>query len=389
MQNNATMNIGFDAKRAYENNTGLGHYSRTLIKSMATFYPQDSYYLFAPKITDKFNTVDYKNIIPKAPSNLAASLFKNKWRSKWVLNDLIKNNIDLYHGLSHQIPFGINNTKIKSVVTIHDLIFERYPEQFNLINVHLFRKKFTYACKNADKIIAISEQTKNDIINFYKIPENKIEVCYQSCDDIYRMEVSDEEKLRIKILYNLPDSFFLYVGSIIERKNLLMAVKAIKILKSSINIPLVVIGNGSGYKQKVKKYIQENKLEKEIIFLSENSAINTLQSFQSSADFPAIYQQATAMIYPSAFEGFGIPVLEALCSKLPVITSNVSCLPEAGGDAAYYVNPTSAEEIATGMEKIFTDKNFTAIMKVKGTMHSRNFTRKKTTDAVMKLYKSL
>ena len=383
------MNIGFDAKRAYENSTGLGHYSRTLLKSLATFYPNENYYLYAPKITDKFVTEPYSNIFPIKPTGFAADILKEKWRRKWVLNDLIKNDIDIYHGLSHQIPVNLQSTKIKSVVTIHDLIFERYPQQFNKINVQLFRKKFTYSCKHSDKIIAISEQTKKDIINFYKIPENKIEVCYQSCNNIYRNEVGEEEKKRIKKLYSLPEQFFLYVGSIIVRKNLLTVVKAIKNLKSTINIPLVVIGNGSSYKQKVKKYIKQNNLDKDIIFLSENAIVNNLESFQSSADFPAIYQQAIAMIYPSTFEGFGIPVLEALCSKLPVITSNISCLPEAGGDAAYYVNPTSAEEITNAMEEIFNDKNLADSMAIKGLQYAQNFTQLKTAAAVMKVYTSL
>jgi len=383
------MNIGFDAKRAYENSTGLGHYSRTLLKSLATFYPKENYYLYAPKITDKFVTEPYSNIFPIKPTGFAADILKEKWRRKWVLNDLIKNDIDIYHGLSHQIPVNLQSTKIKSVVTIHDLIFERYPQQFNKINVQLFRKKFTYSCKHSDKIIAISEQTKKDIINFYKIPENKIEVCYQSCNNIYRNEVGEEEKKRIKKLYSLPEQFFLYVGSIIVRKNLLTVVKAIKNLKSTINIPLVVIGNGSSYKQKVKKYIKQNNLDKDIIFLSENAIVNNLESFQSSADFPAIYQQAIAMIYPSTFEGFGIPVLEALCSKLPVITSNISCLPEAGGDAAYYVNPTSAEEITNAMEEIFNDKNLADSMAIKGLQYAQNFTQLKTAAAVMKVYTSL
>lgn len=383
------MNIGFDAKRAYENSTGLGHYSRTLIKSLATFYPTNDYFLFASKITDKFISNKFKNIIPVTPFGLLANSIKSAWRGKWVIKNLKENNIDIYHGLSHQIPLGINKTNIKSVVTIHDLIFERFPNQFNLVNVYIFRKKFKYACKHADKIIAISEQTKNDIINFYKIPENKIEVCYQSCDDIYRAEVNDEEKIRIKKLYNLPDQFFLYVGSIVERKNLLSVLEAIKKTKTSLNIPLVVIGNGSGYKQKVKKYIQENSLEKDVFFLSENTAVNKMKSFQSSADFPAIYQQAIAMIYPSSFEGFGIPVLEALCSNLPVITSNLSCLPEAGGDAAYYVNPTSADEIAAGMEKIYNHKSFADTMKAKGKLHAQLFTQQKSAEAVMNVYKSL
>ena len=129
--------------------------------------------------------------------------------------------------------------------------------------------------------------------------------------------------------------------------------KAIFLLRNELNIPLVVIGDGTKYKQQVKDFIKQNGLEKQIIFLSENPLAKVASSFLKAEDFPAIYQSAIAMIYPSFFEGFGIPVLEALWSRLPVITSNVSCLPEAGGDGAYYVNPNSAEEIAEGMKKIY------------------------------------
>jgi glycosyltransferase involved in cell wall biosynthesis len=295
----------------------------------------------------------------------------------------------VYHGLSHEIPFGINKTNIKSVVTIHDLIFERYPKQFNKIDVHIYRQKFKYACANADKIIAISEQTKKDIVNFYKIDDNKIEVCYQSCNDIFRQEISNEEKNRIKLLYGLPDKFFLTVGSIIERKNLLTIVKALHQLKNDINIPLVVIGNGRAYAAIVKDYIAKNNLQNDVIFLSEKEGVKDLASFKNSIDFPAIYQQAVAMIYPSTFEGFGIPVLEALCSKLPVITSNISSLIEAGGMGALMIDPYSENAIAKAMRGVFLDTNFAAEMKLKGLIHAEKFSQEKTATAVMNVYKNL
>ena len=383
------MNIGFDAKRLYENSTGLGHYSRTLITSLAKTFPENNYFLFAPKITDSFQSDIHQNIYPVAPTALLSRILKSAWRSKWMIKDLRKRNIEIYHGLSHEIPFGINKTKIKSVVTIHDLIFERYPEQFSNIDVKIYRKKFMYACRYADNIIAISKQTKNDIVDLYKIPDEKIEVCYQSCNDIFRQIISDEEKMRVKQIYNLPDEFFLYVGSVIERKNLLTIVKAMHQLKGKLDIPLVVIGNGKKYKTEVKDFLKKNNLQNKVVFLSEKTDINSLPGFTSSADFPAIYQQAVAMIYPSVFEGFGIPVLEALCSGLPVITSNVSSLPEAGGDAAYYVNPHSPEEIAGAMQNIYSDKLFAEIMIGKGFAHAQNFTQKKTAGAVMEVYKKI
>ncbi len=339
------MNIGFDAKRAFHNGTGLGHYSR--------------------------------------------KLFSSAWRSSWVKKDLQKCKIDLYHGLSHEIPVGINKTGIRSVVTIHDLVHERHPEQYNAIDVRIYSKKFRYACAHADKVIAISEQTKRDIIEIYKTPEEKITVCYQSCNPAFGKEVSEEAKRKVKEQYGLPEQYFLYVGSIIERKNLLNICKAIFILRNELNIPLVVLGDGSKYKEQVKDYIKQNGLENRIVFLSESPSARSSPSFQSGVDFPAIYQSAVTMIYPSFFEGFGIPVLEALWSKLPVITSNVSCLPEAGGDAAYFVDPGSAEEIAAGMKKIYSDKAIVELMVEKGWRHAQKFTPEKCAASVMNVYKTV
>lgn len=382
------MNIGFDAKRAFHNGTGLGHYSRTLVRSLAAFFPEHQYFLFNPKRSDRFS-IEEKNIREIRPRNLASKIFSSAWRSSWVTADLQKLDIHLYHGLSHEIPFGIHKTGIPSVVTIHDLIHERHPEQYNPIDIKIYDKKYRHACQHADRIIAISRQTRQDIIDFYKIPAEKIEVCYQSCNPAFSAPVSEEEKQAVKKRYGLPDRFFLSVGSVIERKNLLNVCKALFLLRDEISIPLLVIGDGGRYKQQVKDFILQNGLDKKVIFLSESESAKSAPSFQSAVDFPAIYQQATAMIYPSTFEGFGIPVLEALCSRLPVITSNTSCLPEAGGDAAYYVNPLNAEEIAEGMKRIVTDESMVANMKEKGWQHAQLFTPEKTAAAVMGVYQGL
>ena len=382
------MNIGFDAKRAYHNQTGLGHYSRTLIRSLAEYYPQHHYFLFNPKPSDVFQ-MKGKNIHEVLPGNLLHKTLSSAWRSSWVKSDLQKLNIDLYHGLSNEIPLDMHKTNIKTVVTIHDIIFERYPEQYSKIDVAIYRKKFMYACQYADKVIAISEQTKRDIMEFYKTPEEKIAVCYQSCNPAFAETVTEKIKQQVKEKYSLPDEFFLYVGSIIERKNLLGICKAVYLLRNDFNIPLVVIGDGGKYKEQVKDFIKQNGLEDRIIFLSENPLAKVASSFLRAEDFPAIYQSAIAMIYPSYFEGFGIPVLEALCSRLPVITSNVSCLPEAGGDGAYYVNPAIAEEIATGMKRIYTEPSLADRLKELGWKHAQKFTQQKCAEGVMGVYKSL
>jgi glycosyltransferase involved in cell wall biosynthesis len=381
------MNIGFDAKRAYHNQTGLGHYSRTLIQSLAAQYPQHHYYLFNPKPSSLFQ-LQQKNITEVLPQHFFTKTVSSLWRLSLVKNDFKKHKIDLYHGLSHELPYGLHKTNIKSVVTIHDLIHERFPHQYKPIDRKMYTAKFRYACKNADKIIAISNQTKEDIVQFYNIQPKKIEVCYQSCNPAFATTVSGDEKQRVKELYQLPDRYFLYVGSVIERKNLLAVCKAIKQLQGEVDIPLVVIGNGSVYLEKVKSYVQEANIADRIIFLTDSLNAKT-KAFQSAQDFPAIYQQAVAMIYPSTFEGFGIPVLEALNSRIPVITSNVSCLPEAGGDAAFYVNPLQPQEIADQMKLILSDKLLVARQVEKGWAHAQNFTNQTCAAAVMKVYEHL
>ena len=382
----SAMRIAFDAKRAYQNNTGLGHYSRTLISSLATFYPQHQYFLCAPKLTNRFDTSGFANIHNVIPQSFPAKKIPSAWRSNWVKADLKKLGINIYHGLSHEIPVGIQHTGIKTVVTIHDLIFERYPNQYKWLDVQIYRKKFSYACKNSDLIIAISQQTKNDIIEFYNIPEEKIHICYQSCNPIFEQKVSVEEKLRVKTLYHLPDQYFLYVGSIIERKNLMGICKAYALLQNRLDIPLVVIGDGDVYKDEVVMFNIITGLTSKIIFLSDQPYARASKGFKHATDFPAIYQMATGMIYPSIFEGFGIPVLEALWSGTPVITSNISCMPETGGDAAYYVDPYAPEQIANGLMELSTNTALVTSMVEKGYRHAQNFTPAKCAAAVMQVY---
>lgn len=382
------MNLGFDAKMAYHNGTGLGHFSRTLIHSLSEYYPAFTYYLFNPKPASLFQ-LEAGNIRQVLPNSPLDKIFPTRWRDKSIIEDLKRCNISLYHGLDHELPDNIDRTSIKSVVTIHDLIYERYPHQYSPKDFKRFSTRYRDACKMADKVIAISEQTKQDLLEYYQTPAEKIEICYQGCNTAFGKTVSDEEKKKVKRNYGLPDQFFLYVGSVIERKNLLNICKAFFLLRNEISIPLVVIGDGQGYKQKVKDYIRQNGLDGKIIFLPEVASGAPSGAFKSAVDFPAIYQSAIAMIYPSFFEGFGIPVLEALWSRLPVITSGVSCLPETGGDAAYYVNPNSAEEIAEAIRRVCTDESLRSSMIDKGWRHAQNFTPHKSAEAVMNVYKSI
>ena len=201
------MNIGFDAKRAFHNSTGLGNYSRTLIQGLATYYPHNEYFLFNPKPSKNYQLF-FSNVHEILPGGFVGKNFSSLWRSNLVKNDLKEFGIQLYHGLSNEIPVGIRKTAVPAVVTIHDLIFERYPDQFKKIDVIIYRKKFKYACINANRIIAASNQTKQDIVDRYKIDESKIDVCYQSCHPVFAQKIDDVVKERIRKKYGLPPNFF-------------------------------------------------------------------------------------------------------------------------------------------------------------------------------------
>ena len=241
------MNIGFDAKRAFLNQSGLGNYSRTLIYSLLEYYPETHLSLFTTsKKNDSFyNSVSkQKNVSIIEPKKFLDRKVNFKWRSYGIASLLSKNKIDVYHGLSNELPFNISKFKGKKIVTIHDLIFLRYPKLYPLFDRTIYNKKFRRSCKNADVIIATSEQTKNDILQFYSIHPQKVKVIYQSCNKAFYKDISPGQLKNIRSKYKLPEKYLLYVGTIEERKNLLVILKALTIVK---NIPLVVIGKKKSY----------------------------------------------------------------------------------------------------------------------------------------------
>lgn len=382
------MNIGFDAKRAFHNGTGLGVFSRVLINLLAEHSPQNNYFLYNPK-PGKLFTQAHKCLHEIQPGQYLHQLLRSWWRTKWITNDLIRDRIDIYHGLSHEIPLAMDKTGIKSIVTMHDMFPEMYPKEYSSIDVKIYRRKTRYACKNANRIMATSEETKRNIIEFYKTDPNKIEVIYQTYNPLFAVIQNDSEKEKIKRKYNLPDRFLLHVGTIIPRKNLLNICKALHYLNNKIDLPLVVIGQGDKYKKTVQQYIHDHNLGKKVIFLSDKLKEAGKNPFVETGDIPIIFQMSEAMIYPSFYEGFGIPVVEALAGGTPVITSNTSCLPEVGGDAAYLVNPSKPEEIAEGLKKIFHDPQIAHSMKQKGLEHVKKFAPEVYVTRVIKMYESV
>jgi glycosyltransferase involved in cell wall biosynthesis len=371
------LRIGFDAKRAFLNNTGLGNYSRSVITSLASSFPENEYFLYTTKQIKNNRTADmlsYPAIQVRTPD---IPILKSLWRSRFVVNRLLKDRIDLYHGLSHEIPVSIQNTSIKTVVTIHDLIFLRYPQYYKPADRKIYEMKFRNACKNANKVIAISEQTKRDIIHYLGTDDSKIEVVYQSCDPSFTLKYNSDYLGMIRAKYHLPEKFLLNVGTIENRKNLMLIVKALSEIPEEVK--LVVIGKETSYAGKVKKYLAEHQLESRVLFLKDIPF----------GDLPAIYQLANIFVYPSEFEGFGIPVLEALNAGVPVIAATGSCLEEAGGPSSLYIPPTDHKALAVAINNILQDSGLSNNMIAAGKLHAEQFKENAHAENLMRIYKNL
>ena len=389
------MKIGFDAKRAFLNTTGLGNYSRTLMGSLATNHADNQYVLYYPKKNIGFEQVAFslaENMKVQTPKNALQALAGGSFWRSWTLGKQIKKDeLDIYHGLSNELPFSLkkNGTKPKTVVTIHDLIFMQHPEWYPAFDRFVYRKKWEHSCQVADKIIAISEQTKNEIVDFMKIDESKISVIHQSCDAAF-YDYDDAVFLQhgffmtkeYDIPYDIPSDYVLYVGSITARKNLLSLIKAINIVKSQYEeVHLVVVSrsNEQEYEAKVKQYIADNGLQKYVTFL-DNVAQKHL---------PSIYRCAKAYINPSLFEGFGIPIIEALFSRIPVVCSDNVCFREAAGKGAVYVSPENVEEMADAIHKCLTEGALRMDLMMYGWEHAQQFRQDNTAEKVFELYQEL
>src|SRR5690606_27729123 len=190
--------------------------------------------------------------------------------------------------------------------------------------------------------------TKEDLVTFYDTPPDKIAVVYQSCDPAFSVPHAPGQLQALQQAYGLPAEYLLYVGSVIERKNLLGIVKALHLLKGRLTMPLVVLGDGRAYKKQEKAFIAAYGMEQQVIWLNERRRL-------AYAELPLLYQGAQALLYPSIFEGFGIPILEALWSRTPVITSRGSCFAETAGEAALYVDPLEPASIAEAIRQVTTD----------------------------------
>ena len=365
------MTIGYDAKRAFYNGSGLGSYSRTVLELMSRYYPQVKLVLFVPKKRGKILYEGEGRVVYSRDSFLS-----DLWRSYGMSKTKEFKELDIFHGLSGELPHGKH--KVKMVVTVHDLIFLRFPQFYNPVDVRIYDMKHRYSVKQANLVIAISEATKHDLEDIYGLSGENIRVVYQSYNPIFAREYTREEIEQVKQKYGLPKEYILNVSTIEERKNILAVLEAME--ESRIDYPLVIVGRPKKrYFRRVHEFLAKSWVKKNVYFVF-NAEFREL---------PMIYRGSKVFVYPSLYEGFGIPIIEAQVSGVPVITSNVSSMPEAAGQHSILVEPTDRGQIAEAIESLLNDKEKAEYMIEAGREYVKKFSVENFAKGLMGVYEEV
>jgi glycosyltransferase involved in cell wall biosynthesis len=368
------LKIGFDAKRAFLNPTGLGSYSRNTIEALQQYCPGNDYFLFTPSV--KAGLFDApKPVVTVVPQGQWWKNVKPVWRSYKVTELAQKMGLNLFHGLSHELPVGLGKAGIRSVVTFHDLIILRYPKYYRTTDRRIYYRKYKHAVRVSDKIIAISEQTKLDLVHFMNVDESKIEVLHQSVNPIFFEKDPEQALQATRERYGLPKEFILLPGTLEKRKNHANVFKAI--VDQRIDMPVVVVGKQTHYMRELQPWM--TRLKDQLLFLQ----------YVPARDLVHLYQLARLCVFVSHFEGFGLPVGESQAAGCPVVTSSVSSMPEVGGEAAIYVDPFDPESIGYGIRSLLNDDKLREQKICLGLENAERFRPERYAGDLMRIYQSL
>jgi len=352
------MHLGFDAKRAFQNTTGLGNYARDVLRILAERRPGHRYVAYGPRLVDGRLP---PGVEARGPEGAVGRALPSLWRVAGLGGQLRRDGVELFHGLSNELPLGLAGSGVRTVVTIHDLIFERFPELYPPIDRRIYAWKFRRAAEQADLVVAISEQTKRDLTERYAIAPSRIRVVYQGCHPAFQQEAAPGADEAVAARLGLPERFILSVGTIERRKNVGLAVKALPGLPG---VPLLLVGRETPYAEEVRQEARRLGVEDRLRFLTG----------LSMPELAALYRRCGAFVYPSIFEGFGIPIIEALFAGAPVVTTAGGVFPEAAGPGSAYVAPTDVEGMRAALADILGDEGRRARMAAQGREFARRFT---------------
>ncbi|MEX2013226.1 MAG: glycosyltransferase family 1 protein, partial [Candidatus Levyibacteriota bacterium] len=358
--------FGFNEKTGLPNRVGSGEVSFEILKKLYDLDKKNSYRIYLPaeksedlpKERDNWSYINVKNQKIWTATALSKKLFEDRRK------------LDVFFSPTHYLPLYVS---CPSAVAILDLSYIHFPGLFKKKDLYQLKLWGKYSVKKASKIITISEASKNDIIKYYKVSSSKVAVVYPGIKEMDR-----KTKTNIRSKYQVEGDFILFVGTLQPRKNVSKLIESLSEMEDK-DIKLVVVGKRGWMFEDILKAPGKYGVSDRVKFL-ENV---------SDQDLPSFYSEAKCFVLPSLYEGFGLPVLEAMQNGCPVIASKVSSLPEAGGDAALYINPQDSSDIAQKIDKVLKDDKLAADMVRKGFEQVKKFSWEKSATKTLQVLESL
>jgi glycosyltransferase involved in cell wall biosynthesis len=369
----AVMRVAIDARKLHD--FGIGTYTRNLLRHLARIDHDNEYVLLCNQpdlgIGAQLGT-NFRTVLESSPNYS----IREQIHVPWVLH---RERPDVFHAPHHVMPLAV---RCRSLVTIHDCIHLMFPQYLPNRAAYVYAKAaMRGAARRAHRILTVSEASKRDIIRLLNVPPEKIVVVYNSIDERFRVTPSEEATAMVRERYQLDHRFMLYVGNIKPHKNLVRVVEALDRLRKRgfDDLTLLIIGDEISKLPALRRAVHRHKLHKHVRFLG----------YLPDDTLAILYRLAAVFVFPSLYEGFGLPPLEAMACGLPVVTSNVSSLPEVTGDAAVLVDPYDVQSIADGIAKVLSDPALREDLRVKGIARARAFSWERSVARTREIYQEV
>lgn len=373
------MNIAINTLPLYNTKVGMGKYIVELVNKIPQIDKNSTYFFYVSQENANFFQFQEKNIIlKKVPVSLSSPFGKLVWEHIFLPFSLWKNKIVLYHAPGFVLPFFKLNKNIKFIITLADMTFFSHPQYHMFWKQKYFKYMIPRSIHKADKVIAISESTKKDILKHVSVDEKKIMVTHLGYDTLFSKQ-SINKIIPILKKYNINFPYILFVGMLEPRKNVPSLIKAFAAIKNKQNHMLVIVGKKGWQYDKIFDWVQKLKLEQQVVFTG----------YVPDEHLSALYSGATCFVYPSFYEGFGIPIIEAMACGCPVITSNNSSMEEIAGDAAILVDPYDVQTITRAIETYLYNNDERKKRAKQGIKYVKRFSWETMVKKTEQIYKEL
>lgn len=369
----AMSRIAIDARKLHD--FGIGTYIRNLVTELATLDRDDAFVLFTRPDDARSAAAAGANFTARVETCRPYSIGE-QWR---IPRAVAQVRADLLHEPHYVLPLL---TRCRTVVTIHDCIHLRFPQYLPGRAAALYaHAMIRLAARKANRILTVSEASKRDILHFTGVSEDKVVVIYNGIDTRFAAAPDDEAIDRVRQRFQLTHPFVLYVGNIKPHKNVERLIAAFAAMREDgpPDLKLVVVGDETSRHPGLRQAVHRHRLDKHVRFFG----------FQPAATLVVFYRLARTFVFPSLYEGFGLPPLEAMANGAPVVTSNVSSLPEVTGDAAIHVDPYDVASIADGLRRAVTDEVLRADLIARGQAHAQQFSWARAAAATLQVYRDV